>query len=127
MLQRLIEMAVELCGAMSPESTCWKATSFGGSQGPACSPRFENNTMPREASPCGVCIDQNATQLMYLADRLFLARALAVLIDDVEQTVNVHGLAQVGADALGWFVGAGIAGNDDYRNVPQNRILSSTL
>jgi hypothetical protein len=30
-----------------------------------------NNTMPRDASPCGVCIDQNATQLMYFGGPLF--------------------------------------------------------
>jgi signal transduction histidine kinase len=34
---------------------------------------FRNNTMPRAASPCGLCIDENATQLMYLPDRLFPA------------------------------------------------------
>ena len=29
--------------------------------------------MPRDQSPCGVCIDRNATQLMHLADRCFPA------------------------------------------------------
>ncbi|HEX4810317.1 MAG TPA: sensor histidine kinase [Bryobacteraceae bacterium] len=32
-----------------------------------------NQTMPRSASPCGVCIDDNAPKLMYLVDRLFPA------------------------------------------------------
>ena len=29
--------------------------------------------MPRDQSPCGVCIDRDATQLMHLADRCFPA------------------------------------------------------
>jgi signal transduction histidine kinase len=29
--------------------------------------------MPRDASPCGVCIDENAPQLMYFPDRIFPA------------------------------------------------------
>jgi signal transduction histidine kinase len=32
-----------------------------------------NGTMPRGASPCGVCIDRDATQFMHLADRCFPA------------------------------------------------------
>ena len=32
-----------------------------------------NNTMPRHASPCGTTIDRNATQLMYMAERVFPA------------------------------------------------------
>lgn len=34
---------------------------------------LRNSTMPRGASPCGVCIDRNATQLMSLPDRCFPA------------------------------------------------------
>ena len=29
--------------------------------------------MPRDSSPCGVCIDRGETELMYLADRVFPA------------------------------------------------------
>ena len=32
-----------------------------------------NATMPRHASPCGTTIDRNATQLMYMAERVFPA------------------------------------------------------
>lgn len=32
-----------------------------------------NGTMPRAASPCGTTIDRNATQLMYMAERVFPA------------------------------------------------------
>lgn len=32
-----------------------------------------NNTMPRDASPCGTTIDRNTTQLMYMAERIFPA------------------------------------------------------
>jgi signal transduction histidine kinase len=32
-----------------------------------------NGTMPRDASPCGTTIDRNATQLMYMAERVFPA------------------------------------------------------
>ena len=32
-----------------------------------------NHTMPRHASPCGTTIDRNATQLMYMAERVFPA------------------------------------------------------
>jgi signal transduction histidine kinase/ActR/RegA family two-component response regulator len=32
-----------------------------------------NATMPRNASPCGTTIDRNATQLMYMAERVFPA------------------------------------------------------
>ena len=34
---------------------------------------YRDGTMPRAASPCGVCIDENVTQLMHLPDRHFPA------------------------------------------------------
>jgi signal transduction histidine kinase/ActR/RegA family two-component response regulator len=73
MLQKLVETALDLCRAdtagislMEGEVFRWEALAgvFAASR---------NDTMPREASPCGVCIDQDSTQLMYLADRCFPA------------------------------------------------------
>jgi signal transduction histidine kinase len=77
MLQKLVETAITLCQADTAGISLlenhagvdlfrWEALA-----GVFASAR--NNTMPREASPCGVCIDQNTTQLMYLADRCFPA------------------------------------------------------
>jgi signal transduction histidine kinase len=77
MLQKLAETALELCSAETAgvsllethddqELFRWEALAG------MCA-RFRNNTMPRAASPCGLCIDENATQLMYLPDRLFPA------------------------------------------------------
>jgi signal transduction histidine kinase len=73
MLQKLVELAVDLCDAhtagislLDGDVFRWEAVAgvFAGARG---------GTMPREQSPCGVCIDRNATQLMHLADRCFPA------------------------------------------------------
>jgi signal transduction histidine kinase len=73
MLQRMAEVALDLCGSDSAGVSVleddvfrWAAVAgvFAGARG---------GTMPRSASPCGVCIDRNATQLMHLADRCFPA------------------------------------------------------
>ena len=77
MLQKLVETALVLCRAetagisllethQGTEVFRWEALA-----GVFASAR--NNTMPRDASPCGVCIDENTTVLMYLADRCFPA------------------------------------------------------
>src|SRR5678810_1197281 len=77
MLQKLVETAVELCNAETAgvslletrdgkELFRWEALT-------GVFASYRNNTMPRDASPCGTCIDENRTQLMYLADRLFPA------------------------------------------------------
>jgi signal transduction histidine kinase/CheY-like chemotaxis protein len=73
MLQKVVEMAVELCAADTAgisilEGDVFRWESLAGVLAP-----YLNNTLPRDASPCGVCIDQNATQLMYLPDRCFPA------------------------------------------------------
>jgi signal transduction histidine kinase/CheY-like chemotaxis protein len=73
MLQKVVEMAVELCAADTAgisilEGDVFRWESLAGVLAP-----YLNNTMPRDASPCGVCVDQNATQLMHLADRCFPA------------------------------------------------------
>jgi signal transduction histidine kinase len=73
MLQRLVELAVELCDAhtagislLDGEVFRWEAVAgvFAAAKG---------GTMPRHQSPCGVCIDRQTTQLMHLADRCFPA------------------------------------------------------
>lgn len=73
MLQRLVEVAVDLCRAdtsgislLEGEVFRWEAVAgvFAGAR---------NGTMPRDASPCGVVIDRDALQLMELPDRCFPA------------------------------------------------------
>lgn len=73
MLQKLAEIAVDLCSAdtagisvLDGDVFRWVAVAgvFAGARG---------GTMPRDESPCGVCIDLDSTQLMHLADRRFPA------------------------------------------------------
>jgi signal transduction histidine kinase len=73
MLQRLVEVAVDLCQAdtsgislLEGDVFRWEAVAgvFAGAR---------NGTMPRDASPCGVVIDRDAIQLMALPDRCFPA------------------------------------------------------
>lgn len=77
MLQKLVEMALRLCQADTAGiSLLENHTGVELFRWEALAGVFalaRNQTMPREASPCGVCIDENATQLMYLADRCFPA------------------------------------------------------
>ena len=68
-------MAVELCRADTAGISILEGDVFRWESAGVFASR-RNKNMPRVASPCGVCIDQNATQLMYLDDRCF--RALAV-------------------------------------------------
>lgn len=72
-LQLLVEIAIELCDAHTAAISLldgnlvrWEAVAgvLAGARG---------GTMPRDASPCGVCIDRDATQLMRLPDRCFPA------------------------------------------------------
>lgn len=73
LLQKLVEVAVDLCAAhtagvslLDGEVFRWEAVAgvFASARG---------GTMPRNESPCGVCIDRDAVQLMHLADRCFPA------------------------------------------------------
>lgn len=75
MLQKLVEMAVELCRADTAGISILEGDVFRWESLAGVFAARRNNTMPRQASPCGVCIDQNSTQLMYLADRCFPALA----------------------------------------------------
>ena len=76
-LQRLAETALQLCRADTAgislldekdgaEVFRWEALAG------VFRDRL-NATMPRDASPCGTTIDRNATQLMYMAERIFPA------------------------------------------------------
>ena len=77
LLQKLVEVAQELCRADSA------GISLLEKQGGEDVFRWEalagvlkdhiNGTMPRNASPCGITIDRDATQLMYLPERFFPA------------------------------------------------------
>ena len=75
MLQKLAETALDLCRAdtagisLLEEHDGVEVFRWEGLAGVCAAAR--NDTIPRNASPCGVCIDENATQLMYLADRCF--------------------------------------------------------
>jgi signal transduction histidine kinase len=73
MLQKVTEIAVGLCHSDTAGISLldgnvfrWEAIAgvFAGARG---------GTMPRNQSPCGVCIDSDSMQLMHLADRLFPA------------------------------------------------------
>jgi hypothetical protein len=77
LLQKLVEVAQELCRADSA------GISLLENHGGEYVFRWEalagvlrdhvNGTMPRNASPCGITIDRDATQLMYLPERFFPA------------------------------------------------------
>jgi len=72
-LQGLSETALDLCGADTAGISLLDGDVFRwkGLAGVFAAKR--NGTMPRDASPCGVCIDENTTQLMHLPDRCFPA------------------------------------------------------
>ncbi len=76
-LQKLVEVAQELCRADSAGISLlekhdgqqvfrWEALA-------GVLRDHVNGTMPRNASPCGITIDRDATQLMYLPERFFPA------------------------------------------------------
>jgi len=76
-LQRLVETALQLCRADTAgislleekdgaEVFRWEALAGVWSH-------RRNATMPRDASPSGTTIERNATQLMYMAERVFPA------------------------------------------------------
>ena len=75
MLQRLTEIALDLCAADTAgvsllEGDVFRWEGLAGVYAP-----YRNSTMPRTASPCGICIDEGLTQLMRLPDRCFPALA----------------------------------------------------
>jgi signal transduction histidine kinase/ActR/RegA family two-component response regulator len=73
LLQKLVETAVDLCNADTAGISLLEGDLFRWEAVAGVFASSRHGTMPREASPCGVCIDRNATQLMHLADRCFPA------------------------------------------------------
>ena len=77
MLQKLVETAIELCNgetagvSLLEEQNGTELFRWEALAGVFASHR--NNTMPRNESPCGICVDENRPQLMYLPDRVFPA------------------------------------------------------
>ena len=72
-LQRLTEIALELCRADTAGISLLEGDvlRWEGLAGVYAS--YRHSTMPRAASPCGICIDEGLTQLMYMPDRCFPA------------------------------------------------------
>jgi signal transduction histidine kinase len=73
MLQRLVEIAVDLCRADTAGISLLEGDVFRWEAVAGVFASYRNGTMPRAASPCGVCIDRDLTQLMHLPDRAFPA------------------------------------------------------
>ena len=73
MLQKLVEMAIDLCQADTAGISILEGDVFRWGALAGVFAAYRGSTMPRGASPCGVCVDQNATQLMHLPDRCFPA------------------------------------------------------
>lgn len=73
MLQKLVELAVELCDAHTAGISLLEGDVFRWEAMAGVFAAARGGTMPRHQSPCGVCIDRDATQLMHLADRCFPA------------------------------------------------------
>jgi signal transduction histidine kinase/ActR/RegA family two-component response regulator len=73
MLQRLVETALHLCRADTAGLSLLEGDVFRWEAVAGAFASYRDGTMPRAASPCGVCIDENATQLMHLPDRHFPA------------------------------------------------------
>ena len=76
-LQKLIDITCEVCRAHTAGLSLFE--THNGKElfrWEAVAGRYadcRNNTMPRNASPCGTTVDRNATQLMYMAERVFPA------------------------------------------------------
>ena len=73
MLQKLVQVAVELCEAHTAGISLLDGDVFRWEAVAGVFASARGGTMPRSQSPCGVCIDRDATQLMHLADRCFPA------------------------------------------------------
>ena len=73
MLQKLVELAVDVCDAHTAGISLLDGDVFRWEAIAGVLARARGSTMPRENSPCGVCIDRNTTQLMHLPDRCFPA------------------------------------------------------
>lgn len=70
-LQKLVETARTLCNADSAGISLLEGDQFRWEALSGALAIFPSATLPRDASPCGVCIDRNAPQLMYMPIRHF--------------------------------------------------------
>jgi hypothetical protein len=66
MLQRLAEAATELCDAGTAGVSILDGDVFRWEAVAGVWSSARGSSMPRNASPCGVCVDRDATQLMHL-------------------------------------------------------------
>ena len=73
LLQKLVEVAVDLCQAHTAGISLLDGDVFRWEAVAGVFAAARGGTMPRNESPCGVCIDRDAVQLMHLADRCFPA------------------------------------------------------
>jgi signal transduction histidine kinase/CheY-like chemotaxis protein len=73
MLQKLAETAVGLCRAGTAGISLLEGDVFRWEAVAGVFASSRDSTMSRAASPCGVCIDEDVTQLMRLPERHFLA------------------------------------------------------
>jgi signal transduction histidine kinase len=73
MLQKLVEAALDLCHAGSAGISLYEGNVFRWEALAGVMAPMRNSSMPREASPCGVCIDRDAPQLMHFPIRYFPA------------------------------------------------------
>jgi signal transduction histidine kinase len=73
MLQKLVEMAADLCDAHTAGISLLDGDVFRWEAVAGVFAAARGGTMPRAESPCGICIEQDTTQLMHLADRCFPA------------------------------------------------------
>jgi signal transduction histidine kinase len=73
LLQKLAEVAVDLCQAHTAGVSLLDGDVFRWEAVAGVFAAARGGTMPRTESPCGVCIDRDAVQLMHFADRCFPA------------------------------------------------------
>jgi signal transduction histidine kinase len=71
MLQKLVEVAADLCDADTAGVSLLDGDVFRWEAVAGVMAESRGGTMPRWASPCGVCIDQNTAQLLRLPHRHF--------------------------------------------------------
>lgn len=73
MLQKLAEVALDLCHADTAGISLLEGDFFRWEAVAGLAAAARGTTMPRHASPCGVCIDQNSVQLLRVPERCFPA------------------------------------------------------
>ena len=73
MLQKVAELAVDVCDAHTAGISLLDGDVFRWEAVAGVLASARGRTMPREHSPCGVCLARDATQLMHLPDRCFPA------------------------------------------------------